>query len=249
MTHIGIIGAGIAGLHLGLFLQQHGIVATIYAEKTPEQQRGGRLANVVIRSAPTRARERLLGVNHWDSLAPDIMRFSFSIGGARPLGFTGAFRHPANIVDMRIYCARLLEDFAARGGEVVLGVLQAADVERIAGGHDLVVVASGRGSLATMFPRLPEHSPHDKPLRLVAGGLYHGVAYPEPVGFDVVVSPGNGEILSLPLFSFEPGLTGIAFEIAEGGAFEPLRHMRYEDDPGRYHSVVLGLLREHAPSI
>jgi 2-polyprenyl-6-methoxyphenol hydroxylase-like FAD-dependent oxidoreductase len=35
MASIGIIGSGIAGLQLGLGLQQHGIDATIYSERTP----------------------------------------------------------------------------------------------------------------------------------------------------------------------------------------------------------------------
>src|SRR4051794_4662848 len=70
MNNIGIIGAGIAGLHLGLLLRNHGIKATIYTEKGPEQQRAARLGNIVVRNAPTRERERMLGVNHWDSSAP-----------------------------------------------------------------------------------------------------------------------------------------------------------------------------------
>jgi 2-polyprenyl-6-methoxyphenol hydroxylase-like FAD-dependent oxidoreductase len=52
MTTIGIIGAGVAGLHLGLLLQKYGVAATIYAEKTPEQQLAGQLRNIVVRSAP-----------------------------------------------------------------------------------------------------------------------------------------------------------------------------------------------------
>jgi hypothetical protein len=155
MTNIGIIGAGIAGLHLGLFLRQHDIAATIYTEKTPEQQLGGRLCNIVVRFGVTRERERQLGVNHWDSDAPDLTRFSVSVGGHRPLAFSGELSPSANIVDMRIYCARLLEDFAMRGGRVVIGALQTQDVERLAAEHDLMVVAAGRGSLANMFPRLP----------------------------------------------------------------------------------------------
>ena len=71
MTHVGIIGSGIAGLHLGLLLQKHGIGVTIYTEKTAEQQLCARLSNIVIRSVPTRERERLLGVNHWDSAETD----------------------------------------------------------------------------------------------------------------------------------------------------------------------------------
>jgi 2-polyprenyl-6-methoxyphenol hydroxylase-like FAD-dependent oxidoreductase len=249
MTNIGIIGAGIAGLHLGLFLQQHGIAATIYTEKTPEQQLGGRLANVVVRFAPTRERERLLGVNYWDSATTDLVCYSIYVGGERPLAFTGDFTQPANIVDMRIYCARLLEEFVKRGGRVVVGALQAQDVGPLAAKHDLMVVAAGRGSLANMFPRRPEHSPHNKPQRLVVGGLYRGIAYPQPLRFNLAVARGQGEILALPLFSFEPGLTGLAFEIIPNGAFEALRHARYEDNPEHFQRVVLGLLRDHAPTI
>jgi hypothetical protein len=163
MVNIGIVGAGVAGLHLGLLLQKHGITATIYAEKAPEQQLAGRLSNIVIRSAPTRERERVLGVNHWDAANVDLFRRNVHVGGERPFAFSGDFAQPAILVDMRIYYARLLEDFAMRGGRVVVGALQAGDVERLSAEHDLMVVASGRGSLANMFPRIPEHSPYSKP--------------------------------------------------------------------------------------
>jgi hypothetical protein len=249
MKHIGIIGAGIGGLHLGLFLQRHGIAATIYTDKTPAQQLGGRLANVVVRSAPTREHERRLGVNHWDIPETDLTCFSVSVGGARPLAFTGNFPEPANIVDMRIYWARLLEDFAMRGGRIVTGTLQSNDVERLALEHDLVVIAAGRGCLANLFPRLPEHSPYDKPQRLVIAGLYRGIAYRKPLGFEIAVTPGQGEILALPLYSFEPGLTGIGIEIVPGGAFDVLRQIRYEDDPRRFDATVSGLLQLYAPTI
>jgi hypothetical protein len=249
MNNIGIIGAGIAGLHLGLLLRSHVIDATIYTEKTPDQQRASRLANIVIRNAHTRERERILGVNHWDSADTDLTSLTFHIGGQRPLKICGNFERPASIVDMRIYLARLLEDFAARGGRVVTGVLQSEALLELSTQHDLLAIATGRGSMTTLFPRLPEHSPYDKPQRVVAGGLYRGVAYPQPLGFDVCITPGCGEILALPLFSFEPGLTGIAFEMIPGGPFEALKQLRYEDDPQRFDALVLDLLREYAPVI
>jgi 2-polyprenyl-6-methoxyphenol hydroxylase-like FAD-dependent oxidoreductase len=150
---------------------------------------------------------------------------------------------------MRIYWARLLEDFTMRGGRVVIGMLQAADVERLAMQHDLMVVAAGRGSLANMFPRLAEHSPFDKPQRLLVAGFFRGIAQLQPLGYEVNMAPGHGEIFVFPLFSFEPHLTGIGIEIIPGGAFEVLRHMRYEDDPQRFNTAVLGLLRNHAPAV
>jgi 2-polyprenyl-6-methoxyphenol hydroxylase-like FAD-dependent oxidoreductase len=66
MASIGIVGTGISGLHLALFLQHFGIGSTVYADRTPEQIREGRLPNTVARFEHTRARERQLGVDHWD---------------------------------------------------------------------------------------------------------------------------------------------------------------------------------------
>src|SRR4051794_10420376 len=115
MYSIGIVGAGIAGLHLGLFLQQRGVSGTIYAERSPSELLGSRLPALVARVAHTRERERRLGVNHWDGTPNDMPGFGVRVDGEQPLTFHGAFAQPAIAVDMRIYCARLLEDFAMRG--------------------------------------------------------------------------------------------------------------------------------------
>jgi hypothetical protein len=230
MANIGIIGSGIAGLQLGLGLQQQGIAATIYSERTPEEQRTRQLSNMVARSGPTRERERRLGVNHWDSAAHDMARLSVWIKGT-PIAFCGSMGPPAQAVDMRIYCARLLEDFSSRGGRVVIRTVESNELESAASRHDLLVVASGRGNLSAIFPRVPEHSPYTSPQRLCICGLFRGVAYSEPRALEVNVTPGSGEILVVPMQSFEPDLTGIGFLVTAGGQFEPLRHLRYKDDP------------------
>jgi 2-polyprenyl-6-methoxyphenol hydroxylase-like FAD-dependent oxidoreductase len=249
MKRIGIVGSGIGGLHLGLHLLGNGIPVTLYSDRTAAQQRARRLSNVVCRSAPTRERERQLGVNHWDGAAPDLTCMSVSVVGPRPLAFCGALTPPAQVVDMRIYWATLLEDFTSRGGELQVGTLSASDVDAVSAAHSLTVVAAGRGSLSNLFPRVPEHSPHAEPQRLVVAGLFRGIRLPDRVGFDACVSRGNGEILAFPLFSFEPDVTGLGIEIVRDGAFAPLGRLRYEDDPRAFDSSVLELLREHAPGI
>jgi 2-polyprenyl-6-methoxyphenol hydroxylase-like FAD-dependent oxidoreductase len=246
---IGVIGAGIAGLHLGLLLQQAGIEATIFTEHTSEQLRASRLANIVVRAAPTRERERLLGVAHWDTIGVNLTHYAFHLAGEHPLAFTGVFDQPAMSVDMRIYCARLLEDYIQRGSDVRYGVLQADDLTRLSEEYDLVVAATGRGALGALFPRIAERSPFSAPQRLCVGGLFRGVALERRPALGVTIVRGHGEILSFPVFSFEPGLTGIAFESITGGAFETLARMRYADDPQRFEMMVVELLRTHAPAI
>jgi styrene monooxygenase len=47
MPDIGIIGGGVGGTHLGLFLRQHGVFPTIYSAKTPAEHLAARITNVV----------------------------------------------------------------------------------------------------------------------------------------------------------------------------------------------------------
>jgi 2-polyprenyl-6-methoxyphenol hydroxylase-like FAD-dependent oxidoreductase len=249
MPRIGIVGGGVAGTHLGLFLRKHGIAATIYSENTPAQQLAARLSNVVVRNGLTRARERALGVDHWDGFAPDLVQFVVTVNGPRPIEFSGALTPPAHVVDMRIYWARLLEDFAAAGGDLVFGRLGSSDVEELSARHDLVVVASGRGTLANLFPRLPEHCPYQEPQRVVVAALVRGIRYPEPLSFNAVVNRGHGEILSFPLFSFHPGLTALGIEMMPGGGFSALAQVKFETHPREFEAAVLGLLRDYAPGI
>ena len=252
MPDIGIIGGGVGGTHLGLFLRQHGVSATIYSAKTPAEHLAARITNVVCRSGTTRVRERALGVDYWDGAAPDLEQFVVTVNGPRPLTFSGALNPPTHVVDMRIYWARLLEEFAQRGGSLVFRTLEAADVEELSTRHDLVVVASGRGALSNLFPRLPEHSPFQNPQRLVLAALFRGVEYPKPLAFQAIVNRGHGEILEFPLFSFEPGLTALGIEAARGGAFEVLskfHRSRFDEHRSEFDATVLALLRDYAPSV
>jgi 2-polyprenyl-6-methoxyphenol hydroxylase-like FAD-dependent oxidoreductase len=249
MKHIGIVGAGIAGLHLGLFLQQHSVDVTLYSERTPEQIRASRIANTVVRFDHTRQRERALGVDHWDFPDFGICGVQMYIGSQPPIHWSGALKQPASGVDMRIYQATLLEDFAARGGKVVVGAVQASDLVALAEHHDLLVVASGRGSISELFPRLPERSPFTRPQRLLTVALCRGIDWPEPPGVSYNISPGNGEIFQIPFYSFAGRVSSILIEGIPGQAFDEVMHQRYEDNPQAFEATVLDLLREYAPPI
>ncbi|HEX6290829.1 MAG TPA: styrene monooxygenase/indole monooxygenase family protein [Herpetosiphonaceae bacterium] len=248
MTNIGIVGAGVAGLQLGLYLRQHNIETTLYAERSPEQQFGSRLPALVARVGHTRERERQLGVNHWDGGNNEFGRLNVYISGEQPLSFTGHASSPLIAVDMRIYLGRLQEDFVARGGHVVVGAVDASDLERLSEQHDLLVVAAGRGGLLGVFPRIDELSPFDRPQRWIATGIFRGIRA-NPSSASVIFAPGHGEIFEFPIYSFEPNVTGLGIEAAPGSAFEEAVRMRYEDDPQRFNRTWLDLIREHAPLI
>jgi styrene monooxygenase A-like protein len=249
MTSIGIVGSGIAGLHLGLFLQQHSVPATIYSDRTPDQLRSARLPNTVGRAEHTQARERRLGVQHWESDDFRLATLQFRINGDHPLTFCGQMSWAVSFVDMRLYVPALLEDFAARGGNVVIRNLQASDLPALAAEHDLLVVASGRASLTELFPRVPERSPFAEPQRHICSGLYRGVAFPDPLGLSLTIAPGHGEIFQAPFQTADGYVNGLLFEAVPGGGLQPIAERRYDDDPRAFEQLVLDLLREHAPQV
>src|SRR5437764_596462 len=100
MTQIGIVGAGIGGLHLALFLQKHGVAVTLYSDRTAEQIRSGRLPNTPARFRNTIRREHELGVAHWDD---NLTHMNMFIGGEFPLTFRADLSQAASFIDMRLY--------------------------------------------------------------------------------------------------------------------------------------------------
>lgn len=95
MPDIGIVGAGISGLHLALRLQQAGVTTTLYAERSPEAMAAGPPPNLAVRFEHTRARERELGVAPWDSPEYSMSGATFSAHGEPSLRFWGRMSQPA----------------------------------------------------------------------------------------------------------------------------------------------------------
>ena len=247
MTSIGIVGTGISGLTLALTLQQAGIDTTVYAQRTPDEMRRTRLPNAVARFAPTIARERALGVEHWGDKG-SVEAFHISILDS-PIAFIGRMRDPGSCVDFRVYLPQLLEDYADRGGDVAVGPRSPDDVVAECAHHDLTVIASGRDSVDAFFPRDATRSAHSGPLRILCASLWHGIAPPlDPPGVSFSIAPGVGEILTFPFFSRHGVVTGITVEALAGGPLEPIPHASYDDDPAAFEALMVDLIRRYAPS-
>jgi 2-polyprenyl-6-methoxyphenol hydroxylase-like FAD-dependent oxidoreductase len=245
-SSIGIVGSGVSGLHLGLFLRAHDVPVTMYTDKDPDALRAGKLLNTVAHHHHTLERERALGVHHWDADEYGYVCHHHCVGGE--LRFRGDFEHPSSAIDYRVYLPRLMEDFQERGGElVIMASVGVDDVERLSRRHDLMVIAAGRGGIGELFARRDDKSPYDRPQRRLSAGIYNGIAYSGPKGVGVHFAPGHGELLELPIYSHDGFATALLFENVPGGALEPLVDIRYGDDPAAYDRLVLAALREHYP--
>jgi 2-polyprenyl-6-methoxyphenol hydroxylase-like FAD-dependent oxidoreductase len=247
--HIGIIGAGVVGLHLGLLLRQHGVDATIITDRNPDEIAGMRLINTVAHHHVTLERERSLGVYHWP-----VEEFGYShhhhfFNTPQPLIFSGAFTAMSRGVDYRIYLPRLMADFAARGGKIEYRAIAADDLAKLAARFDLIAVGTGRGPFGQMFEPVAEHSPYTRPQRKLCVGLYTGVRATDPPGVALSVSPGHGELIDIPMLSFTGKVHALLMENVPRGELEELARLRYDDDPKHFRATLLAKLEKHHPSV
>lgn len=243
MLNVGIVGAGIAGLHLGLQLLRSGKNVTIYSDLSPEQQRAAPLMSTVALSAHTLARDRALDGTSWN--APLLAGMRIAVG---PMRITGHGQRPWAAVDMRLFLAKRMEDFVQQGGRFELGAVSTADVAGLTEKHDLVVISTGRRGLSELFEKDPSLSA-PAPLRQLVGGQFLGFREYRPAYVSLAVCPGHGEVVTIPGLAVEGRRTNMLFEIIPGGAFDPLLRQRYEDDPQGYEQLILQLLQRHCPSL
>ncbi|MDQ4138724.1 MAG: monooxygenase [Actinomycetota bacterium] len=191
-------------------------------------------------------RERRLGVSSWD--ANDFGAMHVRVAADPPLAFTGRLSGPANTTDFRLYLPELLEQYEARGGAVVIRSCEPAALEALGRRHDLVVVAAGR-DFRGVFPADPARSPHRAPARHLTAGLFHGLAWPEPVGIEFTLVPGGGEVLQLPFHSLAGSVSAVAVNAVPGGPLSGLAQLDPAGDPAGFRAALLGLLQMHVPSI
>ena len=247
--HIGIVGAGVAGLHLGLQLRQHNIDVTIISDRTGDQFAKARLPNTAAHFADTLEREKCLGVDNWPDAQFHYTCHNHSFGGPTRLEFRGDFLRPSRAVDHRIYLPKLMAAFETRGGKIEIAAVGARELGAIAQRFDLLIAAAGRGPLANAFKPVIAWSPYDAPQRRLLAGLFSGIRPTNPVGATLSVSPGHGELIDIPLLTFGGMASALLFENIPGGDLESLTHIRYDDDRHRFIAAVLKKVERHHPHI
>ena len=126
---IGIVGSGVAGLRLGLFLRGHDVpVDHLLPTGAPTRSRPGGCRT---RSATTTTRWSASARSASTTGTPTRCGYvchHHYVAGGQPLRFRGDFAHPSSVIDYRLYLPRLMEDFESRGGEIVIEQVAAEDV-------------------------------------------------------------------------------------------------------------------------
>lgn len=204
MRRITIVGAGQAGLQLGIGLVRAGHAVTCVTNRTPAEIRGGHVMSSQFMFDSSLAHERALGLDFWDATCPPVEGIAFAVPhpevrGAKAMDFAARLDRPGRSVDQRLKFPRWMEHFARLGGELRIQDAGVADLEQHARESELVVVASGKAELARLFARDAARSPYERPMRALALTYVTGMTpRPEHAAVCFNLCPGVGEYFVFP---------------------------------------------------
>jgi flavin-dependent dehydrogenase len=224
MRRIAIIGGGQSGLQLALGLLQKGYEVTVVSNRTPEQIRKGRVTSSQFMFGDSLQIERDLGINFWEKECPKTEGIAFTVpgpDGGKALFWEAKLDHPGESVDQRVKFAGWTEEFAKRGGNLVLEDVGVAGLEKYASSNDLVILAAGKGEVARLFETDTAHTPFTSPMRALALTYVKGMEPRKPftaVSFNLI--PGIGEYFVFPALTTSGACEIMVFEGVPGGPMD-----------------------------
>ena len=235
---IAVIGSGQSGLVAAHGLVRAGHDVKVYSDRSADAWlNDSRPTGTAARFHPALAYERSLGLAHWEAEAPTMrgvhLTFSPKVGN-RLLTMAARIPQGGQAIDLRLQSHRWMNDL---GDRVVVEKITAERLDQLAGEHELVLVATGRGPLAELFARNAARSVYDKPQRKLAMVIVvgpplaiQGVPF-LPAKFNLFAD--CGEAFWIPYHHRDHGPSWcLLFEAKAGGAMDRF------DDCKTGHDVV-----------
>ncbi|MDO9291942.1 MAG: FAD-binding oxidoreductase, partial [Hydrogenophaga sp.] len=125
MRKIMIVGAGQAGLQLGISLLQRGYRVSITSNRTPEDLRTGKVLSSQCMFHDSLQLERDRGLNFWEPDCPPVEGISFTVPhpelpGEKAMSWGHRLDHKAQSVDQRVKVPGWMAEFSRLGGELLM---------------------------------------------------------------------------------------------------------------------------------
>lgn len=247
MRTITIVGAGQAGLQLGIGLLQHGYRVNLISNRTGEQISAGRVLSSQSMYDMALGFERELGLALWDDVCPPTHGVHMRAGNGDGLlvDWRARMKAPGQSVDQRIKMPRWMREFERQGGNLVIEEAGLEELERYAQQSDLVIVASGKGEIGKLFERDAERSQFDRPMRTISLTYVHGMLpRTDYNALNISINPGIGEYVNFPCITHTGAGDIINLECVEGG---PMDRWHEVSTPAEHLALAVELINEFFP--
>jgi hypothetical protein len=232
MRQITIVGAGQAGLLVGLKLLEQGYAVTLVSDRNAEAIGGGSILSTQCLFGSSLAAEGDL--NLWDRACPPVEGMVISVAGpegAPALSFHSRLTRPGLSVDQRVKIPAWMRLFEERGGQLRIESAAVADLERYASVSDLVLVAAGKGEIGALFARDDSRSPYREPQRALAAACVVGYEPARPFdGVCATLIPGAGECFVMPGLTTSGPCHFVFVEAIPGGPLDCWGEVRTADE-------------------
>lgn len=160
---IAVVGAGIVGASAALALKRAGFDVTLYSERTREELRDEVPATgTAILFGDSREHDARIEGDRYGADAAFATSAVTVNGGPT---FDAPYDYEAQSVDVRLRADDRIGKFLDEGGRFAHRRVDDAELDSIAGEHDVTLVATGKGGLAERFPVDAERSPYTEPQR------------------------------------------------------------------------------------
>ncbi len=240
MRKVTIVGAGQAGLMVGVGLVRKGYEVSIVSNRTPDEIRNGRVSSSQAMNFSSLQYESEFGLRLWEDFYHPAEGMQFNvlnpensqrmISFSRPAGpQNGAGGILMESIDQRVKMPAWIYRFEELGGKMIYEDADIASLERYSEQSDLVLVASGKGEIGKLCTRDEEKSVFDKPQRSLALAYVKNM---EPVksrqhgqfkrGFAWNAHPGVGEYFSINALTTSGECDIMIFEAIPGGPMDIL---------------------------
>ncbi|AOY90727.1 oxygenase [Cupriavidus sp. USMAA2-4] len=154
---IAVVGAGLAGASAALGFANAGFAVTLYSDKPREVLRNGVAATgtAIYFGQPSQDADAQIIENLYgdDSFADGFSVRAYNEDKSPLLSFdTDYHYYRAQAVDVRLRADDRIGRFIGKGGEFRVEAVTPDSLDAIAAAHDLTLVATGKQSLADLFP-------------------------------------------------------------------------------------------------
>jgi hypothetical protein len=231
MRKITIVGAGQAGLQLGIGLLRKGYDITIVSDKTADQIRNGRITSSqgMFGWAINNERERGLRLwedeyKGWGAVQMNVVN---PVDGSQQISFTQPMGYPGGVecesIDQRVKMPAWMNLFEELGGKLIIEEADIESLERYEAESDLVLVASGKGQIGKLFETDEQRTFWDAPPRNLALLYVKGMKAPQDKdgqsfrGLTWNTRPGVGEYFSCNALTLNGECDIMILEAVPGG--------------------------------